>query len=66
MSDDNLKNTLIKYLEHELSENSLMFYEVNGNPGKRCIRIKEFAYHLYTTMNNVSRLELYKKIQDQL
>ena len=66
MNDNTIKNTIIEYLKHELTENSLILYEVNGNPSKRSMRIKELAHYLYKRMSTVSRKELYRKINEDL
>lgn len=56
-----LKRIVIDYLIKESSE-SLVLYNVHGDPNKRLLRLKELMYHKYDSMSSIERAIICDKI----
>lgn len=44
----------------------MLLYFVNGSPAKRLFRLKELATHLYNTMTDNKKEEIYNKIKKDI
>jgi len=57
-----MRKKIVNYLVKSLS-NSMLFHYVNGSPAKQLFRIRELAIHLYNTMTEIKKEEIYNKIK---
>ena len=56
-----MKQLIISYLEKKLKD-SLICYEVNGNPEKRILRIKGLAIYQYRRLTKIQKYKLFIEI----
>jgi len=57
-----MRKKIVDYLIESLS-NSMLLHYVNGSPAKRLFRIRELAIHLFNTMTESKKEEIYNKIK---
>ena len=59
-----MREQIIQYLSSQL-ENTLVGYEVNGNPTKRYFFLRNIALSQYLKMNDRERIKILKKIKSK-